>query len=660
MGEAEPVNILLVDDQPAKLLTYREILSDLGENLIGASSAREALEQLLKQDIAVVLIDVCMPELDGFELARLVREHPRFQETAIIFVSGVMFDEQDRLRGYELGAVDYVSVPVVPEILRARVGVFIDLYRKTRQLEQVNEELERRVAERTSELEISTENLRLSEERLRLATDAGRFGTYDYDPVRNEVYWSPQLCELFGTAETAGSVDRWSQAIVPEDLPSHRAALARITDPSGPGAHAFEFRVRRPDGEVRWMLDRARTFFSGEGPGRRAVRLIGTVTDITDRKVEEARLLEADRQKDEFLALLGHELRNPLAPIRTAVELLGNEQVSLAQRRQLLQMIERQSAHLGRLVDDLVDVSRISSGRITLRSDVVELARVVDSAVEQNRSLIAERRHRLDVEIPAHPVLLRGDATRIAQILSNVLNNAAKYTPRGGVISLRAAEGERVTIRVRDNGTGVPPEMQSRVFDLFSRVPTDSDAPPGLGVGLALVKKLVELSGGSVRLESDGPGNGCEVTIELPRADTERVVADGAAPEPIRAGARRILVADDNQDSVVAIALLLEREGHEVRTATDGVAALAIASSFHPEVAVLDLGMPLLSGYDVARRLRSASPSIALIALTGWGQLEDRARSKEAGFDAHLVKPLGRAELFDTIAALTQKPASSP
>jgi PAS domain S-box-containing protein len=656
MSEFATVNILLVDDQPAKLLTYREILSELGENLIGASSAREALDQLLKNDVAVILIDVCMPELDGFELAKIVREHPRFQKTAIIFVSGVMFDERDRLRGYELGAVDYVPVPVVPEILRARVGLFVDLYRKTRQLERMNEDLERHVAKRTLELEASTENLRVSEERLRLATDAGRFGTYDYDPEKKELYWSPQLCELYGTTESAGSIDRWERLIHPQDLPSFRAALVRLTDASGPGMHALEFRVRRADGEVRWVLDRARMFFDGEGPARRPVRLIGTVTDVTDRKLEEDRLIEADRRKDEFLALLGHELRNPLAPIRTAVELLGNERIDGVQRRLLLEMIARQSAHLGRLVDDLVDVSRVSSGRITLRSDVVDLASCVASAVEQNRSLIDERQHRFELEIPEQPISLRGDSTRIAQILGNVLNNAAKYTPRGGVISLRATPGERVVIRVRDNGRGVPREMLSRVFDLFTRVRTESDASPGLGVGLALVKKLVGLSGGSVQLESDGLGKGCEVAIELPSAGSDRVPQSRETHDRARGRGRRILVADDNQDSAVAISLILELQGHEVRVATDGVDALAVADAFNPEVVVLDLGMPQLSGYDVARRLRSETPGIALIALTGWGQQEDRARSKEAGFDAHLVKPLGRAELFETIAALTDKP----
>jgi signal transduction histidine kinase/ActR/RegA family two-component response regulator len=552
---ADTVNILIVDDQPGKLLTYEAMLGDLGETLLTASSARQALEHLLRSEVAVMLVDVCMPELDGFELAAMMRAHPRFQKTPIIFVSGVYLTEFDRLKGYASGAVDYVPVPVVPEILRAKVGVFVDLFRKTRDLERLNRELERRVAERTAELEASTANLRDREEALR----------------------------------------------------------------------------------------------------------------------------EADRRKDEFLAMLAHEIRNPLAPIRTAVHLLRLKELPEAQRVHARDVIERQVEHLVRLIDDLLDVSRITRGAIKLQRERVDVAEVVARAVETSRPLIDSRRHQLVTVLPDQSLSVFGDLTRLSQVLANLLNNAAKYTDAQGRIFVRVErDGGEVVIRVQDNGIGISREMLSRVFELFAQADrTLERSSGGLGIGLALVRRLVEMHGGSVSAYSGGAGQGTEMVVRLPVDIDDRMPERPREPECLpaaptagtpavspAAASRRILIVDDNRDAADSMALLVETAGHSARTAYDGHQALDLASAFVPDVLLLDLGVPGLNGFEIARRIRRQpwGKTVALIAVTGWGQEQDRRRTAEAGFDAHLIKPVGHADLLSALRACGRaaRPSSEP
>src|SRR6186713_2707781 len=345
----DAVKILVVDDQPSKLLTYDAILTELGEELIRANSAREALEALLKHEIAVVLADVCMPDFDGYELAAMIRQHPRCQKTSIIFVSAVMMAEPDRLRGYQSGAVDYVPVPVVPEILRAKVGIFAELYRKTRALEELNAELERRVAARTAELEATTAALR-----------------------------------------------------------------------------------------------------------------------------------EADRRKDEFLAMLAHELRNPLAPIRTAVQLLRLKELGSQQRSRARDVIERQVEHLVTLIDDLLDVSRITRGMITLQLEPVLLGAIVARAVETARPAIDTHRHALEIDLPDELISIEGDKTRLVQVIANILHNSAKFTDPGGLIRLNVRrEGQYAVINISDTGIGIAPELLPRIFELFTQVHSKSERAQG-------------------------------------------------------------------------------------------------------------------------------------------------------------------------------------
>jgi signal transduction histidine kinase len=550
--DSDKLNILLVDDQRAKLLTYEAILGGLGENLIKARSGREALEILLKTDVAVVLMDVCMPDLDGFELAGLIHQHPRCQRTAIIFISAVHMTNLDQVRGYECGAVDYVSVPVVPEILRARVAVFADLYRKTRDLERFNRDLELRVEERTQELE----------------------------------------------------------------------------------------------------------------------------RDLAERMRLEQALRDADSRKDEFLAILAHELRNPLAPIRSAVEIMGRRASDDPQTVWCHGVIERQIEHLTRLVDDLLDVSRITRGKINLELRPTDVATIVARAVETNRPLIDSRKHDLSVQLPGEKLEVEGDITRLAQVVGNLLNNASKYTPEGGRIALSvdteaalearaaddgsaagAAAAERIVIRVRDTGIGIPARMLPQVFDLFTQMDHSVEhSQGGLGIGLGLVRLLTEMHGGTVEAHSEGPGQGSEFVVRLPLLHRLAPDAPASATAPVppvgTAMYRRILVVDDNLDAAETLAAILRLGGSEVTTAHDGLEALAIAERFLPELVLLDIGMPRLNGYDAARRIRAApwGRNMVLVAQTGWGQEEDRRRTRDAGFDGHLTKPVDHAKLAQLLA----------
>lgn len=568
-------SILLVDDQPARLLSYESVLADLGENLVRAHSGAEALERLMQQDFAVILLDVNMPGMDGFETARLIHNHPRFETTPIIFVTGVHVTELDQLQGYKLGAVDYVYIPVVPEILRSKVAVLVELYYKRRELQQLNRSL-------------GQANERLAEANTTLQAEKNR--------------------EL-------------------EDL--------------------------------NQILQRANAELAETN---RALQ-----NEVGERVRIERALKEADRHKDEFLAMLAHELRNPLAPIHSAVQIMRHAELPDPQLSWACDVIGRQIRHLTRLVDDLLDVSRITRGKINVTREPLDLTTVITRAVETVQPLITERRHALSIELPQQPLEVTGDLTRLTQSIGNVLSNAAKYTDPGGQITVQARlEEQTVNIVIRDNGIGIPAESLSSVFDLFTQLDRgERRSQEGLGIGLALVKRLIELHDGSISACSEGLGRGSEFIIRLPRLDARRAaqpMAEAKQPdgENLSSGPqvmperRRILLADDNRDALKSLAILLQISGHEVFTAADGAEAFEMADKHRPEVALLDIGMPRMDGYEVARRIR-AEPwgrFMVLVALTGWGRENDRRRSREAGFDSHLVKPFDPQMLADFLDRL--------
>jgi PAS domain S-box-containing protein len=445
----------------------------------------------------------------------------------------------------------------------------------------------------------------------------------------------------YGRDDLAAGRVRWDSLTPPEWMPRTLQAVQEFE--STGRIRPYEKEYLRRDGSRFWGL------FGGSRLEGRSEG-VAFVLDVTDRKRAEQQLREADRRKDEFLATLAHELRNPLAPIRNALHLMahrgGNGQEIEAERA----MAERQVVHLARLIDDLMDVARISRGKIELHARAVDLATVVRQAIETALPQLDERGHRLTVSLPETAVRLEADPTRLEQVLWNLLNNAAKYTEPGGSIGLTVIpDGAEVVIRVRDTGIGLEPEMLPAIFGMFVQVGQHAGrAQGGLGIGLGLVKTLVAMHGGSIAAHSAGPGLGSEFVVRLPILPESRAPAPAPTP-PARAEAaarpprRRILVVDDNVDAANSLAKLLIRiYGQDVRIAHDGLSALDVAVAFRPEVVLLDIGMPGMDGYEVARRLRSRPEFAAtrLVALTGWGQQQDRMRSQEAGFDRHLVKPV--------------------
>jgi signal transduction histidine kinase len=662
------VNVLLVDDQPSKLLSYEAVLRELDENLIKAGSAREALELLLRNDIGVILIDVCMPEFDGFDLVDMIREHPRFDSTPIILVSAVFMSDVDRIRGYQRGAMDYVSVPIVPEILRAKVAAFADLHRKTRQLEQLNAQLEERVAERTAELEAAAARLRAGEERLSLAMAAGSVATWDWDIGGDRVYGDERLSFYFAVTEDEVSrglpVERLLEAVHEEDRPATRTRLHELVV-SGT-EYVMQFRVRSSDGNLHWMRASGRVQRDARGRG---LRVLGALTDITEHIRMENALREADRRKDRFLAVLSHELRNPLAAVRNAVELMRLGAADSSTVSWGRDMIERQIKQLVRLVDDLLDVSRITEGKLKLQRQPVDLATVVAGAVDTCRPQIDRDGHTLTLHLPPEPVWVRGDTARLTQVVTNLLSNAAKYQERGGQIALTVGhEGEQALISVKDRGQGIAPELLPRVFDMFTQAADGGErAGEGLGLGLSVVKQIVELHAGSVEARSGGRGEGSDFVVRLPRLlEVQPSPAPSREVHPPSAGpGLRILVVDDNHDAAESLGLLLRGVGHEVTLAHEGETALALAPSVRPAVVLLDLGLPGIDGLELCRRLRQQGLGEALmVAITGYGQESDRKRTCDAGFDRHLVKPVAfdvLVELLESVrdqAPLLQRQAS--
>ncbi|MGI8982684.1 MAG: response regulator [Pirellulaceae bacterium] len=690
MPVADRVKILVVDDLPEKLLVYKVVLEDLGEEVVTALSGTEALRHVLNNDFAVVLLDVNMPDMDGFETAALIRNRKRSAHTPIIFVTA--FTDEVRLaEGYAHGAVDYIQAPVVPEILRAKVKVFVDLFRMN---EQVKHQAEERIilAEERSKRAAAEESNR----RLRFLAKTGAVvgQSLDYritsrDVVRLTI---PYLADAAILAQIEPITAKW--AIVQAErgdrdtdepkvrefadlaeLPKHCAdALERTLQTAAPEFLASDHVEGEPETIILPLRARGHTFaallLSRESSQRRfsslEVTMAETMATRASIALDNARLYKdiqhADQQKNEFLSMLAHELRNPLAPIRNAVSVLRMQLQDQPDALWAQDVIDRQVTHMVRLVDDLLDVSRITRGKIRLEWKCLRADQIIQSAVETSRPVIDAQSHQLSVELPSEPLFIQVDEARLSQVLSNLLNNAAKYTPAGGSIWISAKrEGDQAVFRVRDTGTGIPREMLPRIFDLFTQVDQAIDrSQGGLGIGLTLVQRLVEMHGGTVHADSEGLDRGSEFTVRLPVASAPSSES-GNDPDPIDIprGRRNVVVVDDNIDSAESLAKLMRVQGHSVRVAFEGPSALEMIQNDKPDIVILDLGLPGISGYDVARILRqqAGGQDLLLVAVSGYGREEDRLHSREAGFDHHFTKPVEFTALQQIVGVMEERPA---
>jgi two-component system, sensor histidine kinase len=560
-------DILVVDDNASNLLAIEAALAGLGLNLVTAQSGADALRWLLERDFALILLDIEMPSMDGYETARLIRGRLRTRHVPIIFITAFSRDDREILEGYALGAVDFLFKPIVPEILRAKASVFVELRRRADEVA--------RQAELLRDAERQDHARRMAEER-----------------------------------------QRWEAESLREQMEKERRSAAAMAQKA---------------------TELART----------VARLEQAEADLKRYSLE---LEEADRRKDEFLALLGHELRNPLAPIVTSLELLRSRTSTDPVVERACHALDRQVAHLTRLVDDLLDVSRITSGKIELRKQRFPLGEIIERAAALCQPQFDQREQKLTVEVEEvdHGVALELDITRMVQVVSNLLLNAAKYSePRSRVRLSAARDGGEAVILVVDEGRGIDPEMLPRIFGSFVQVKTGGG---GLGVGLTLARRLVEMHGGSIHARSDGVGRGSEFEVRIPVAGPAGEAPDVAARErsapfflePASLDERmRIVVIDDNDDIRETMQQLLQSLGHTVDVAADGLSGVELVLKERPQVALVDIGMPGLDGYQVAQKLRAELPpnQLRLVAMTGFGQSTDRDRALAAGFDSHLIKP---------------------
>jgi PAS domain S-box-containing protein len=497
--------------------------------------------------------------------------------------------------------------------------------------------------------------LREVSERLQLAQEAGNIGTFERDLVTGEIKWSTSQEMLYGLAPGSfgGKSEDWTQRVHPGDLPRVEAEMEYAAQTHLP--LDIEFRVIRPDGAVRWIASKARAFTDESG---KAQRLLGVNIDITERKKAEEALLEADRRKDEFLAMLGHELRNPLGVINTSAQLLtlkGPRDPALVQLRE---MIARQVEHMSRMLDDLLDVSRITRGQIRLKIESCDFSEIVRNIIGDHKVHFDESGVRLIADLPDSPLWVRGDPTRLAQIVANLLYNADKFTDRGGVVRLCLVEapGPTALLTVSDTGIGIEPEILKHVFEPFIQSDHSIDrSRGGLGLGLALVKGLVELHGGQVSARSEGLGQGSEFGISLP-LDQQAVLprAETLGRGEAHTAQRRVLVIEDNAAAARTLQMYLEIIGQRVEVAYSGPEGIEAARRFRPELVLCDIGLPGLDGYAVARRLRRDKDlsSAYLVAVSGYGQDGDQRQAREAGFDLHLSKPLDLEKIGAILADL--------
>lgn len=613
---------IVVADDSADMRDYLRGLLSPKYRVEAVGDGEQALQAVARERPALVLADVMMPRCSGLQLLERLRGNEQTRDVPIVLLSA-RAGEEARVEGLHAGADDYLVKPFSGRELLARIGTLLELTRMR--------------AERDAQFRAFV-------------------GATSDAVFRASADWS-EMRHLEGNrfiADTREPDRNWLDRYIPAtDQPQVREAVREMVRTRR--CPSLEHRVLRLDGSLAWALSRAVPIEDAHGE---IIEWFGTTSDITERKLAEAEIARAEdklreeaRQKDEFLAMLAHELRNPLAPITNASELLLHTVKDQGRARVAIEMIRRQALHLTRMVDDLLDVSRITQGRIQLKREPVNIAQVIAQAIETVEPLLREKGLRLSSTTSSYELYVEGDLPRLIQCVVNVLGNAIKYSDPAGEIRIQTrAESELAAIEVSDNGAGIAPELLPRMFDLFVQGDRTLDrAEGGLGIGLSVVKRLIEMHKGDVVAASAGIGLGATFQIRLPRIDRPRLQApEGRKTEAAR---KRILVVDDNADAAQSLAMLLSLQGHETRVALSGHEALAAAQAFRPEVALLDLGLPQMDGYELAARLR-AMPQIGdvrLVALTGYGRSEDRQRTQAAGFDDHLVKPVDLAALARTL-----------
>lgn len=686
LAAPRPVNILLVDDLPDKHVTLRAVLEELQQNIVSVYSGSEALRAILEQDFAVILLDVNMPDIDGFETARLIRGYRRTAKTPIVFISAYV-DEELAIRGYALGAVDYIASPVVPQILRSKVRVFVELHLANQQLREqalerealIRAEAAQATAEQATRRAIFLEQVSQAFTRsieidcivqVLLENTIPTLAPWGAVSLKYENSYIDRMAQADSAlavqvrafapgealrAQVAAVVQTRTQRTLARSDPEQVAAFEGLDSDTAASL------VLLPLVSGRRALGALVLAFAPEVPASEstlamAIELASRASFALENAYLYKAIQDADQRKSEFLAMLAHELRNPLAPIRNAANVIAALQTGSERTRWAAEVIERQVQHMTHIVDDLLDLSRVASGKIGIARQCVELRAVVARAIETSEPLIRSRSQELVVRQTDTAAVLEGDLVRLAQVLSNLLNNASKFTPEGGTITVTTAvEGAEILLSVRDTGRGITPEFLPHVFDLFAQAAPSLDrSEGGLGIGLTLVKHLVELHQGTVQVHSEGAQRGCEFVIRLPAlaAREEQGASPPGAMAPAAAGApMRVLVVDDLALSAETLSLLLEMNGHAVATALDGAQALAQYDNFQPNVVVLDIGLPDLNGYEIARilRQRTSGGSVLLVALSGYGNEIDKRRAVEAGFDHYFVKPANIERLLAVI-----------
>ncbi|NJN59914.1 MAG: response regulator, partial [Leptolyngbyaceae cyanobacterium SL_5_9] len=661
------VNILLVDDYPENLLALEAILDPLGGNLVKAHSGEEALRCLLHQDFAVILLDVQMPGMDGFETATLIRTRERSRHTPIIFLTAFNTSENLVFRGYSLGAVDYLLKPIEADILTSKVSVFIELFKKTEEVKRQSRQLAAINAE-----------LRESEERFRLLSACSPVGIFLTDINGSCTYTNPRLQAICDFTPSDGLGDGWLQSIHPEDR--QQVINDWFTHTREVREYSDEFRFQTRSGEIRWTHVRSSPMFSSTGE---LMGHVGTVEDITGRKHAEAAHVQiiheqaarqqaeaANRMKDEFLAVLSHELRTPLNSMMGWARLLRTKKFDEETTARALETIERNARSQAQLIEDILDVSLIVRGKLRLNLCPINFVSVVEQAIDSVRPLAEAKTIHLETNLADSAISVCGDPNRLQQVVWNLLTNAIKFTPEQGRIGVELIRHEAQTqLRVTDSGIGIKPDFLPHVFERFRQADGTTTRPHnGLGLGLAIVRHLVELHNGIVQAESEGEGQGASFTVQIPllpsaegqQDELPNSTANPAAkpsdaslppssllPSPFLKGIT-VLVVDDEADTREVLSVMLSESGIEVSTAASVQEALKLLKSWQPKILVSDIGMPGEDGYSLIRQVRRLSPteggSIPAVALTAYSREEDRKQVLLAGFQMHVSKPVEATE----------------